>query len=87
MSELKPCDKESAIQRIIQLANNIVAIIHLFQYNKYKLSTFLLEPLAKKVRSISFVSQYSIQDNVNDPNFLHADSEDSDQTGRMPRLI
>ena len=21
------------------------------------------------------------------PNFLHADSEDSDQTGRMPRLI
>ena len=21
-----------------------------------------------------------------DPNFLHADSEDSDQTGRMPRL-
>ena len=22
-----------------------------------------------------------------DPNFLHADSEDSDQTGRMPRLI
>ena len=22
-----------------------------------------------------------------DPRFLHADSEDSDQTGRMPRLI
>ena len=22
-----------------------------------------------------------------DPNFLHADSEDSDQTGQMPRLI
>ena len=22
-----------------------------------------------------------------DPSFLHADSEDSDQTGRMPRLI
>ena len=22
-----------------------------------------------------------------DPNFLHADSKDSDQTGRMPRLI
>ena len=22
-----------------------------------------------------------------DPNFLHADSEDSDQTGWMPRLI
>ena len=22
-----------------------------------------------------------------DPGFLHADSEDSDQTGRMPRLI
>ena len=24
---------------------------------------------------------------LKDPNFLHADSEDSDQTGRMPRLI
>ena len=24
---------------------------------------------------------------ANDPRFLHADSEDSDQTGRMPRLI
>ena len=24
---------------------------------------------------------------VKDPRFLHADSEDSDQTGRMPRLI
>ena len=24
---------------------------------------------------------------ANDPSFLHADSEDSDQTGQMPRLI
>ena len=24
---------------------------------------------------------------ANDPSFLHAESEDSDQTGRMPRLI
>ena len=24
---------------------------------------------------------------VKDPSFLHVDSEDSDQTGRMPRLI
>ena len=24
---------------------------------------------------------------VNDPNFLHVDSDDSDQTGRMPKLI
>ena len=24
---------------------------------------------------------------ANDPSLLHADSEDSDQTGRMPRLI
>ena len=48
---------------MILLANNIVAITHLFefnqyQYNKYQLSTFLLEPLAKKVCSVSFVSQY-----------------------------
>ena len=26
-------------------------------------------------------------DKTKDPMFLHADSEDSDQTGRMPRLI
>ena len=31
------------------------------------------------VRSIQWVAK--------DPRFLHADSEDSDQTGRMPRLI
>ena len=27
------------------------------------------------------------RDKTKDPSFLHADSEDSDQTGRMPRLI
>ena len=43
----------------ILLANNIVVIINLFQYNKYQISTFLLEPLAKKVCSVSFVSQYN----------------------------
>ena len=29
----------------------------------------------------------SAQRVAKDPSFLHADSEDSDQTGRMPRLI
>ena len=43
---------------MILLANNIIAIIHLFEYNKYQISTFLLEPLTKKVCSVSFVSQY-----------------------------
>ena len=42
----------------ILLANNFVAIIQLFEYNKYQFYTFLLEPLAKKVCSVSFVSQY-----------------------------
>ena len=32
--------------------------IHSFEYNKYPISTFLLEPSAKKVYSVSFVSQY-----------------------------
>ena len=32
-------------------------------------------------------SSLSAQWVVKDPRFLHADSEDSDQTGRMPRLI
>ena len=43
---------------IILLANNVVATIHLFEHKKYPISTFLLKPLAKKVCSISFVSQY-----------------------------
>ena len=32
-------------------------------------------------------SSLCAQSVAKDPNFLHADSEDSDQTGRMPRLI
>ena len=47
---------------MIMLVNNIVAIIHLFEYDKYQISTFLLEPLAKKVYTVSFVSQYIITD-------------------------
>ena len=39
-------------------ANNTIALIHLFEYNKYQISMFLLELLAKKVCSFSFVSQY-----------------------------
>ena len=44
----------------ILLANNFVAIIQLFEYNKYQFYTFLLEQLAKKVCSVSFVSQFII---------------------------
>ena len=44
---------------IILLANNFVAIIHLCEYNKYRFYTFMLKALAKKVCSVSFVSQYS----------------------------
>ena len=43
------------------MANNIVAIIHLFEYDKYQISTFLLKPLAKTVCSVSLVSQYILQ--------------------------
>ena len=39
--------KHQSQTTIILLANNIVAIIHLFKYNNYQISTFLLEPLAK----------------------------------------
>ena len=36
----------------------------------------------------SLISVYACTQWVaKDPSFLHADSEDSDQTGRMPRLI
>ena len=39
------------------------------------------------IRSVWPESSLSIQWVAKDPSFLHADSEDSDQTGRMPRLI
>ena len=41
------------------MANNNVALVHLFEYVKYKIYMFLLELLPKKVRSVSFVSQYT----------------------------
>ena len=46
--------KHQSQATIILLANNIVATIHWFEYNKYQISTFLLEPLAKKVCSVFF---------------------------------
>ena len=48
------------------LANNFVAIIHLFEYNKYHIFTFLLETLPKKVCSVSFVSQYILSRRIRD---------------------
>ena len=39
------------------------------------------------IRPVWSESLLCVQWVANDPNFLHADSEDSDQTGRMPRLI
>ena len=39
------------------------------------------------IRPVWSESSLSAQWEANDPNFLHADSKDSDQTGRMPRLI
>ena len=39
------------------------------------------------IRPICSESSLCAQWIAKDPSFLHADSEDSDQTGRMPRLI
>ena len=39
------------------------------------------------IRPVWSESSMCAQYVVKDPSFLHADSEDSDQTGRMPRLI
>ena len=39
------------------------------------------------IRPVWSESSLSTQWVAKDPSFLHADSEDSDQTGRMPRLI
>ena len=39
------------------------------------------------IRPVWSESSLCAQSVAKDPRFLHADSEDSDQTGRMPRLI
>ena len=39
------------------------------------------------IRPVRWESSLCAQWVAKDPSFLHADSEDSDQTGRMPRLI
>ena len=39
------------------------------------------------IRPVWSESSLCVQLVAKDPSFLHADSEDSDQTGRMPRLI
>ena len=39
------------------------------------------------IRPVWSEASLCAQSVAKDPNFLHADSEDSDQTGRMPRLI
>ena len=58
LSEWRRRIKRQSQTTIILLADTIVAIIHLLKYNKYPISIFLLEPLAKKGCSVSFVSQY-----------------------------
>ena len=39
------------------------------------------------IRPVRSASSLCVQWVANDQRFLHADSEDSDQTGRIPRLI
>ena len=43
--------------------------------------------LSLGIRPVWSESSLCAQCVAKDPNFLHADSEDSDQTGRIPRLI
>ena len=52
-------------------------------------SPLLFEPLHDKTNKMSVDAQSSmcVQLVAKDPSFLHAHSEDSDQTGRMPSLI
>ena len=47
------------------------------------------QPRLRSVWVSALSAEYSLcaQWVANDPSFLHADSEDSDQSGRMPRLI
>ena len=43
--------------------------------------------ISLRIRAVWSESSLCAQWEAKDPRFLHADSEDSDQTGRMPRLI
>ena len=43
--------------------------------------------ISEGIRPVWSESSLCTQWVAKDPRFLHADSEDSDQTGRMPRLI
>ena len=44
-------------------------------------------PISLGIRPVWSESSLCAQWVAKEPSFLHADSEDSDQTGRMPRLI
>ena len=44
-------------------------------------------PISLGIRPVWSESSLCAQSVAKDPSFLHADSEDSGQTGRMPRLI
>ena len=44
-------------------------------------------PISLAIRPVRSESSLCAQSVAKDPSFLHADSKDSDQTGRMPRLI
>ena len=62
--------------------------IHKFQVNT-NLSLLTAKPTNWHVRPVKTQISLGIRAQwvAKDPRFLHADSEDSDQTGRMPRLI
>ena len=91
------------IREIIPIAYVLVLSFREYFFAIYKLKKIVLEPRHDKTNKISVrpsktqiglgirpvwsKSSLCAQWIARDPSFLHADSEDSDQTGRMPRLF
>ena len=61
--------------------------MHLINCSFVNLSHLMTKPTKWHVRPVWSESSLHAQWVAKDPSFLHADSEDSYQTGRMPRLI
>ena len=72
------------MKRDVRLLNDFIRIFSTFRFSTLLL--FLSLKLGNNTR-IKPIKQTRVLRLAKDPRSLHADSEDSDQTGLMPRLI
>ena len=81
------CSKSDAIREYIRSETNA----RIFEPRHDKTNKMSVSPAKTQInlgiRLVRSESSLCAQWVAKDPSFLQADSEDSDQTGRMPRLI